>query len=799
MSTLVRQSPRFLRSCLMATALTALACGSTVEGVSDDAGIDANGGSDASAFGGVGDSCDAESPCASNLLCAGGECVDPEGECTSDSDCNGDTYCCIDDCLPEGVTKGACIDYGTGPRDNVNDECVGEVVIGLFQADTQCEWAGPPAGDPFPNHIQVLTTPMVADLPHDSGAASEITIVTYNNNDGSIQAGYGADPNFYGVIRILNGQTCEQLESIHDPDNKIVAASPPAIADLDGDGTGEIVTQRALTGLVAFKWNAALSQSELFWAATDSNLADTLRWDGPALHDLNDDGLPEVISGGEVYNGTTGARLNSGQVIGGAMELSVVGDVDNNLVPNLVSEDVYSWNTTNNTWDLAYPGAPNTGATHFAYADFGTPGATPAEFDPTLLDGIAEIVATGGNRASLSTLQGQVIFDVTGFSGGGPPTVGDFDDDGFPEFASAGGAAYRVFDLDCPVGDEANCIAPYVRWSQPSQDQSSRRTGSAIFDFEGDGKAEAVYADECFTRIYDGTTGDVLYSAFRTSCTWYENAVIADPDKDSNTEILIGSNANCAITCPEIDPIHPGIPCEGVSDCLSGVCDAGFCRCTDDAECDDGYQCETPIVGTQGTGDTCRAVHPPGVGLTGLRVLRDRLDRWSSSRPVWNQHTYAVTNINDDLSVPQTSQWLQNYLQAGLNNFRQNIQGDTAARDLPDITGSIDEESACQIDGATTSLVATVCNRGNRPVGAALPATFYEGTIAPENVLCTSYTAGPVPVGDCLEVSCEIDSTVTGDIIMVVNDDGNGGQITVECIGDNNDDSANITGCTVVD
>ena len=41
-------------------------------------------------------------------------------------------------------------------------------------------------------------------------------------------------------------------------------------------------------------------------------------------------------------------------------------------------------------------------------------------------------------------------------------------------------------------------------------------------------KDYAVYGDECFTRVYDGVTGKVLYSRFRTSCTWYENPVVAD-------------------------------------------------------------------------------------------------------------------------------------------------------------------------------------------------------------------------------------------------------------------------------
>jgi hypothetical protein len=76
------------------------------------------------------------------------------------------------------------------------------------------------------------------------------------------------------------------------------------------------------------------------------------------------------------------------------------------------------------------------------------------------------------------------------------------------------------------------CVGNYVRWSRPSQDASSATTGSSIFDFEFDGQAEAVYGDECFTRVYEGKTGEVLYSSYRTSCTWYENPIVADVDND---------------------------------------------------------------------------------------------------------------------------------------------------------------------------------------------------------------------------------------------------------------------------
>ena len=46
-----------------------------------------------------------------------------------------------------------------------------------------------------------------------------------------------------------------------------------------------------------------------------------------------------------------------------------------------------------------------------------------------------------------------------------------------------------------------------VLWqSTATTDTSSRVTGSSVFDFEGDGPAEAVYNDERNLRVYDGKT-----------------------------------------------------------------------------------------------------------------------------------------------------------------------------------------------------------------------------------------------------------------------------------------------------
>ena len=78
-----------------------------------------------------------------------------------------------------------------------------------------------------------------------------------------------------------------------------------------------------------------------------------------------------------------------------------------------------------------------------------------------------------------------------------------------------------------------------------------------------------------------------------------------------------------------------------------------------------------------------------------------------------------------------------------------------------------------------------------------MPATFYAGDPADKNVLCVSYTDGPVPVGECMEVECEIDQSIEGVITVVVNDDGSGGQTTVECNSDNNTDTIIVSFCEV--
>jgi hypothetical protein len=83
-----------------------------------------------------------------------------------------------------------------------------------------------------------------------------------------------------------------------------------------------------------------------------------------------------------------------------------------------------------------------------------------------------------------------------------------------------------------------------ILWSNPTTDYSSGITGSSVFDFEGDGAAEVIYADENDVWVYDGATGAVKMQESRHSngtCTEYPT--IADIDDDGHAEIIFASMA----------------------------------------------------------------------------------------------------------------------------------------------------------------------------------------------------------------------------------------------------------------
>jgi hypothetical protein len=236
-------------------------------------------------------------------------------------------------------------------------------------------------------------------------------------------------------------------------------------------------------------------------------------------------------------------------------------------------------------------------------------------------------------------------YDANPQIGAGYPQVANLDDDEMPEVLVLDADGIAILEHDGttklaaqrPTGDPAGGLT----WTKPAtvhdfdgDGAAELATGSAnnytvyerdaqivwmatvsdqsgsaagtAFDFLGDGTAEAMYADEHTLFIFDGD-GVPYLQVPRSSGTIIEYPVVVDVDNDSSAEILVVSN---------FDP------------------------------------------------ETGGATAPT------LQVIRDERDRWIPARRIWNQHTYHVTNVREDGTIPthEPPSWAQ------LNTYRTNSQ-----------------------------------------------------------------------------------------------------------------------------
>jgi len=752
------------------------------------------------------DAGDASTPDACVLACGSVCCGDGE-RCTGEGVCALDLGPCADDgeCLDDSYChEGRCTPYGTLPRGDSNVDCRREVQPGRFLPAVQCHWDAPSADDPAPGFREVESTPLVVDFGIGRGPDEPIRPSIVFISTASFTYGDG------GVVRIIDGRTCTDQGVLADAEDRVGGATTPAVGDLDGDGVPEIVAKSASGGLVAFAYDDATSGSfSRRWFSMRADGSRDLTGGAAAigslsLADLDDDGRPEILMGAVTY-GPDGVLLDDAQglhALVGYSQPAVVADLDHDGDAELATGDgVFDWDLPSHAWvrRTDFP-APLTDG-FVAVADFGDfPGAA-GDFP-----GGPEVAVISAGTARVQTIAGVVVFGpvaLPGGSHGGNPTVADFDGDGRAEFASGGPGSLTVFDLDClPSGATGICASGRtdgILWSAAVRDFSSGINGSSVFDFEGDGSSEVVYADECFLRVFSGETGTVEWSAPRSSGTWIEAPVVADVDGDYNAEIVVGSNSAHG-PCPTLDPLHAGLTCSVDGDCPTATgCVEGLCRCTADSDCGDAtsYTCAAPLPTSAGAGNVCRATFTSSI--IGVRVYSDQSDRWVSSRPVWNQHAYAVTGVNEDGTIPRTSEVRRNWSEPALDDFRKNVQGDLVPLAGPDLTigrGSFDR--GCTLAAPVIPLRANVCNRGAEPVDSGMVATFYDGDPrASGTSICSVTTVGTLRPGECEAVSCDWDPAPTDgrrDVWLWVDaaDDN------VECVETNNIARIASVGCLLM-
>ncbi len=627
--------------------------------------------------------------CESGDRCYLETCVPDLGTCAANDECASDSYC---------ATDGTCVPYGVPPDRLRNEECVQDITIDAITPALQCAFTTPPPGDPYPSSDDLQGTPVVVDFDFDENPATlrpSIVFSTFGGAEGE-------------VLRVIDGATCALQ---HNVATGIQSASTPALGDLDGDGRAEIVVNAS--GVIrAYAYDVATSAFVQRWeAATCAPDGARTQHRGisgegysASLHDLDDDGRTEIIGGGSIYDAEGCLRASLGTTE--FDRFPVVADVDEDGEPEIISSrGVFRFDAASSTIVPESYFAGTTTAGSFLFAAVGDLGHYPlAAFGG---EDRAEIVVVGDASMRVETLEGTRLLTVSLPSGrGGPPTISDFDGDGRAEIAAAAHTEYSVFDLDCIAGGDPAGCGGMTRtdgrlWSIVVNEGSSGVTGSSVFDFDADGRAEVIYHDECFLRIFSGTDGEVLYSFPRSSLTWFEMPIVADVDGDFHSEIVVGAHQYSG-SCPATDPYRP----------------------------------EVSFMPTHG-----------------VYVLRDELDRWAASRPVWNQHAYSVTHVGDRGELPRTSGVAVNWRGAGLNNFRQNTQGDLEALGVADLTASVRGVTPLGCLNGMATVRARVCNRGRLPLGGGLVVALREGALdGPE--FCRTTIEAPIDTGACVEISC---------------------------------------------
>jgi hypothetical protein len=603
----------------------------------------------------------------------------------------------------------------------------------------------------------------------------------------------------------------------------LAASVSPTVADLDGDGIPEVITVRAGgAGLTYFKGDGSNRTKN----SVDYNIQLPIRVNQstmqPAVADVDRDGLPEVIVVGEdryvyVFNNVSGSstvyKYRSEDTVHTrfAMGSPRISDINEDGIPEIVvGLDVFQFNFGESRLVKVVKGSDT--------APFGRDGvAIEWGNDPVVIDIMPsnpgkEIVA--GSQVyglNLSTGEVTVLADLSAIAGtgvipannDGPTAVADLDYDGQLDIVYPNGTHIVVWD---PVAATLKMNAAYVNngilymgmptianvydeqaidgasgnlpeiifnvrnamhafnlnnpgapvWTLATADASAE-TGVTAFDLNGDGVQEIIYNDQVNIRVINGNTktpADVATFASGTA-TWMEHPVVVDVDNDGGAEF---------------------------------VCVAG-----------------------------------PSNSMTGqLRVFgpANGTSPWQSTRTIWNGRGYRPKAIIDDLTIPVKEQDITVQYPPGSGKYPIDVfncqidarlldPGISPVSDLF-VSGSkvLNSETSCNFNPAAASLEYTISNNGAAAGPEGTPVRFYLGDPRqPGAVLLAAVNA----MTENLAVGASVTDTVVLDlsahtapytIFTVVNDDGSAtipialpiaGTNVKECDYGNNFDSVTIT------
>ncbi|CAD7774595.1 Repeat domain in Vibrio, Colwellia, Bradyrhizobium and Shewanella [Candidatus Methanoperedenaceae archaeon GB37] len=427
--------------------------------------------------------------------------------------------------------------------------------------------------------------------------------------------------------------------------------------------TGAVLTDEDTATVMAGK-----PELEWTWNSTTVEPSYNQVMMAPVVADLNDDGIPDVIfstyKGGNYVNDGI-LRAISGDGSGELFSVTdpryrvkpgaepAVADIDNDGKPEIMvskntseiicfeNDGSYKWTSTSKVGrcavavaDLDLDGTPEIIAGRTVFNNDGTrrwTGAAGTSYASAVadldLDGFPEVV-TG---SAAYRYDGSIYWTS---SHGGMPAIGNFDSDPYPEIVVVGGDNVSLKEHDGTL-----------KWGPIPMPDGGGNGPPLVADIDGDGEPEIGVGGRLHYVTFE-TNGSIKWTAdIVDTSSRAAGSSAFDFDQDGSYEIIYSDHYYHRIYKGSDGTVLYKTP--GPS----------------------GTLCEQPIIAdvdNDGHAELVFAVNNYAFpGNTGIEVYGND-ECWPTARCIWNQHTYHITNINDDATVPivETNNW-ERY-----NNYR---------------------------------------------------------------------------------------------------------------------------------
>lgn len=485
---------------------------------------------------------------------------------------------------------------------------------------------------------------------------------------------------------------------------------------------------------------------------------------GVAVGDVDGDGFPEIVAcghsgGGLVFNHDGTLLWNISQLCQGVpitdrWSYPAIADLEGDGTVEIIT------NYTISSGGIFRCQAP------ISLTRVG-PSTVPVDIEG---DGDLEIV--GGRYAIDENCA--VLWENTSVTDG-HPAIADFDDDGLPEIIIGTNMVYMLNAEDGTHMRDARTVEGGA---------GSFAFASAIADFDGDGRPEFVQPSRTRLTVYD-----------------FDCLPDGDPDgcASGRTDMVVWSYPTDDGSCCA-GPAAFDFEGDGTYEIV--YADQHYLRVFRGPDATILYEdtrnsatlWEYPVIADVNNDNHAEIVvasenEAMSGPHQGVRVFGDSKNSWVSTRQIWNQYSYHITNIEPDGTVPLVQE--RNWVHEELNNFRANqltiAEGLFAAPDMI-ITDRLVAENRCP-DRLT--LTVRVVNQGSSSAPAGMPVLFYrvdEDSV--DELIGTVFTSRVLLSGETEIVSIDFDLPPESEGVLftfyAIVDPADSENLARECNEDNN-------------